>query len=339
MVGWEMLSGQRPWAGESLYSVIYRQKHDPLPALDSIRPDLPQRLQYLVEGLMPKHPEERWPSAARFLALLTTDDKLPGFREWQAGLKRRRKGGGRVRTGEMHAVSPASSTVHFRRDETPNGSVPVSRNQQSLTPVGELADESLATPSPWDQSVNLPPEEAPAKRGRGLLVGAGILALAAVAALTLLRPQRQPDAGLITSAEPLGDARGVEVPVLPPVDTAGLVEAVAAAGVTAPGSQLDSAAQRDATVGQRDTTATAGERRDTMRARRGVVPGERAIAGEVVSNTARPSVSVTYRSTCRDEDRRHACTVDRATPAPPSVTSRWSAVGERWRAPLVHPRR
>src|SRR3970040_1014052 len=37
MVGWEILTGQRPWAGESLYSVIYRQKHDQLPPLDTLR--------------------------------------------------------------------------------------------------------------------------------------------------------------------------------------------------------------------------------------------------------------------------------------------------------------
>jgi serine/threonine protein kinase len=35
MVGWEMLTGERPWVGESLYSVIYRQKHDQLAPIDS----------------------------------------------------------------------------------------------------------------------------------------------------------------------------------------------------------------------------------------------------------------------------------------------------------------
>lgn len=83
IVAWESLSGQRPWAGESLYSVIYRQKHDPLPPLDAMRDDIPPRMQFLIEGLMYKRADQRLPSAATFLSLLSSSDKLPGFKEWQ----------------------------------------------------------------------------------------------------------------------------------------------------------------------------------------------------------------------------------------------------------------
>ncbi|HJU66152.1 MAG TPA: serine/threonine-protein kinase, partial [Gemmatimonadaceae bacterium] len=31
LVGWEMLSGHRPWEGENLYGIIYKQKHEELP--------------------------------------------------------------------------------------------------------------------------------------------------------------------------------------------------------------------------------------------------------------------------------------------------------------------
>jgi len=328
MVGWEMLSGHRPWAGESLYSVIYRQKHDPLPALDSIRPDLPQRLQYLVEGLMHKRPEERWPSAARFLALLTTDDKLPGFREWQGGLKRRRKGGGRARagSGEMPAVSPVSSTVHFRRDEAAGSALPESRNQHSLTPAGTLALEPEVTPSSWDQPVAHTPDEAPGRRGRAVLVGAGLLVLAAVAAMTVLRPQREPETSIVTSAEPVGDARGVEVPVLP-ADTTSLVDSVAAAGVTAAGNPFDSIpvaggpdSLRDSTREKQDSTVAAlsatRERTDTARTR-----GERAMAGDVVPRApaGRPVAPVPPAAA---PETRAADTVALVLepPPPPSVT-------------------
>ncbi len=328
MVGWEMLSGQRPWAGESLYSVIYRQKHDPLPALDAIRPDIPQRLQFLVEGLMHKRPDERWPSAARFLALLTTEDRLPGFREWQSGLKRRRKSGGRGRSGEVPTVSPASSTVLFRRDQTPNGAVPVSQNEQSLTPPSsdEVAVEASAVSQSWDQPVVLPADEP--KRGRGVLVGAGILALVAVAAMTILRPQRQPSEPFATSGEPVADARGVEVPVLPPAgdDSTRTVDSVAAAGVTAPGAQLDTlaaslaaGATRDSAPAQRDTTT---ERADNVVARRETLStqrAQRAAAGEVTRQPPpRPSVAAPVAIETKADDS--VARVIEAPPPPPSVT-------------------
>ncbi len=244
MVGWEMLTGQRPWAGESLYSVIYRQKHDPLPSLDGIRPDLSPRLQYLIEGLMHKSPDQRWPSAARFLTLLTSKEKLAGLKEWQAGLKRRRKGG-RGRSVEVMAVSPVSSTVHFRRGDTPAGTVPGSLNQQRLTPSGELAlgarpagNTPLLVPTIEEM------DEPVVGRGRALVVGAGLLALAIVAALTIFRPQREPETSIISSTAPVEDGRPLEVPVLPPVpvdsvpaETTGVIDSIAAAGVTAP--QID----------------------------------------------------------------------------------------------------
>ena len=66
LVGWELLTGRRPWDGESLYNVIYRQKHDQLAAIDALRPDTPPRLVYAVEGLLEKSPAARWQTAAAF---------------------------------------------------------------------------------------------------------------------------------------------------------------------------------------------------------------------------------------------------------------------------------
>ena len=334
MVGWEMLTGQRPWAGESLYSVIYRQKHDPLPALDGIRPDLEPRLQYLVEGLMHKRPEHRWPDAARFLSLLTTDEKLPGFREWQASLKRRRKGG-RGRSVEVTAVSPASSTVQFRRGDTPIGTVPSSLNQQRLTPSGELASGARSG-SPRGQPA-VPPFEEPAPgRRRALLVTAGLLALAAVAALTILRPQRDVAPAVVSNSAPLGDGRGLEVPVIPPAaidsmqaDSSRVVDSVAAAGVTAAEVTLDSiraAAARDAvrdtssTEPARDTTTRPPVRAPAPRTAAPVVAVRPPPSAPVLDSSARlPDASPTVipASVTFTVDRgsvaagaRHSCTLD-----------------------------
>jgi alpha-tubulin suppressor-like RCC1 family protein/serine/threonine protein kinase len=71
IVGWEMLTGQRPWNGESLYNILYHQKCDALPPIDTIRPETPTRLLAAVERLLEKSPSDRWSSASEFRAQLT----------------------------------------------------------------------------------------------------------------------------------------------------------------------------------------------------------------------------------------------------------------------------
>lgn len=70
LVGYEMLTGRRPWAGESLYSIVYKQKHEDLPSLAEQRPDVPRNLLVAVEGALRKEPDDRWPDADAFLKVL-----------------------------------------------------------------------------------------------------------------------------------------------------------------------------------------------------------------------------------------------------------------------------
>jgi TonB family protein len=70
MVGYEILVGRRPWDGENLYSIIYKQKHEPLPPLESIRPDVPERLRRAIEGAIVKDRNLRWPTPRDFLDAL-----------------------------------------------------------------------------------------------------------------------------------------------------------------------------------------------------------------------------------------------------------------------------
>ncbi len=221
MVGWEMLSGQRPWMGESLYSVIYRQKHDLPTPLDVVRNDVPPRLQYLVEGLMAKRPDHRWPSAARFLTLLSSTEKLPGFKEWQSAAKKRRKAGARAaRTVEVQSVSPQSSTVQFRRGETPAGLTPSSLNKASLTASGEVT----RPPSPWGQPAIAGPFDRAERRRTPWLVGAGIAGALLLGVLGALQLRPEPPPRTLPDSIRIADAGTVEVPVISPPDTAaGLV--------------------------------------------------------------------------------------------------------------------
>lgn len=55
----ELLSGRRPFAGDTVSSVLYRVVNDPAPRLRSVRPDAPEALDDLLARLMEKSPEAR----------------------------------------------------------------------------------------------------------------------------------------------------------------------------------------------------------------------------------------------------------------------------------------
>jgi serine/threonine protein kinase len=111
VVGWEMLSGRRAWEGESLFGIIYKQKHQDLAPLTLLRPDSPQRLLLALEGALEKDAERRWSSASEFVEQLREDTPTPAM------LRRREAAGALLTSGET-AVEPPSSgapTIPFRR--------------------------------------------------------------------------------------------------------------------------------------------------------------------------------------------------------------------------------
>lgn len=84
VVAHEMLSGNAPWAGESLISRIYKQKHEDLPALSGLRPDLPPRLRHVIERALYKDPAERWANADDLVAALTDATHAGPMAEWRS---------------------------------------------------------------------------------------------------------------------------------------------------------------------------------------------------------------------------------------------------------------
>lgn len=60
LVGWEMLTGERPWAGESIYAIIYNQKFGRLRAIRTVRRDVPIRLRRAINRALAKDPAARW---------------------------------------------------------------------------------------------------------------------------------------------------------------------------------------------------------------------------------------------------------------------------------------
>jgi serine/threonine protein kinase len=85
VLGWELLTGHRLWAGENLYGVIYKQKHEALPPITSLRPRVPANLLTAIERALVKDRDRRWQSIDEFLQHLTYDPPPVLSQQYPAG--------------------------------------------------------------------------------------------------------------------------------------------------------------------------------------------------------------------------------------------------------------
>ena len=105
LLGWEMITGRRPFAGEALYSVLYHQKHVQLEDPRDVRQDVPASLVGALAGAVEKERDARWTSAEAFLAAL---DSPTSQHEWPASPV---AGAGTVRVQRPMDAVPAESVV------------------------------------------------------------------------------------------------------------------------------------------------------------------------------------------------------------------------------------
>ena len=177
LVAHEMLTGQQPWVGHNLYTIIYKQKHEDLPPISELRQDVPLYLLNAVHSLLRKDVAERCPDAAHFLAQLqapatTIDFAAPPARE----------------EAEPPAVGDDSPTLRFQRpqlvvDEPP--APPVVPEPVILEPPAEVAIAATAAAVPVLELPTVRPNwrRAPSARGRGGLAPGGVFAQPEVAAV------------------------------------------------------------------------------------------------------------------------------------------------------------
>jgi eukaryotic-like serine/threonine-protein kinase len=72
LVAVAMLTGQQPWTGADLSSLLASRKRDALPSLRQSRPDVPATLIEAIEGCLSRDPRQRWRSAEELAAALET---------------------------------------------------------------------------------------------------------------------------------------------------------------------------------------------------------------------------------------------------------------------------
>jgi alpha-tubulin suppressor-like RCC1 family protein/tRNA A-37 threonylcarbamoyl transferase component Bud32 len=214
LVGWEMLTGRRPWEGEGLYTVIYKQKREDLPPIDELRPDTPNRLIYLIEGATRKNPSDRWSGAAEFAERAATIAPDGGWAHWQAERRKRRRAAVYTAARERgdSVLSAALETVRFQRDPSrPPPEAP------AATLGGTRPDRAIAADNVdvrGDRPLRAPVTE-PRRRSLAPVVVVLALALAAIgASARLIRGRGEPPVVAQTPTT-FADNGGVEVPVAP----------------------------------------------------------------------------------------------------------------------------
>jgi alpha-tubulin suppressor-like RCC1 family protein len=173
LVGWELIAGQQPWQGESLYGVIYRQKHDELPPLDDLRRETPPELIAAVEGALEKNARVRWARADDFLDVLTGRVPPPPRRP-------RRDRPATTRDFMLPPELSSLPTVEWRRGDgstVPDPGALVSDGRGEPGPSAEDDPRPVAS-APRGQAFRMPPEPRPRRRR-------GLFAVLAVAALSI----------------------------------------------------------------------------------------------------------------------------------------------------------
>ena len=212
LVGWEMLTGARPWEGEALYNVIFKQKTDQLPAIESIRPgEVPPRLQYIVERMLQKKPAARWAGADGLLTALDHWVVPSDWKQWEESHRRRREAQKSKPAFRFAAKEAASdATVRFARPADgplptpPTGGVTLPRG---VTPA--VHDVDLEDDAPSWASVPMPRSH----KALWALAGTVVLMVASVA-LAKYAARNGARVAQVAPSAVLSDAGSVELPVV-----------------------------------------------------------------------------------------------------------------------------
>jgi serine/threonine protein kinase/uncharacterized protein YecT (DUF1311 family) len=172
VLGWELLTGLRPWAGETVYGVIYKQKHEELPRVTSLRPRLPANLLFAIEGALVKDRDRRWQSADEFLEQLTYSPP-PVLSQ---------------RPSDSARTVHDEPTVRFRRPAMASGAEP-NANAERGSQGGSGAKRVIASPevARRDGTAQRPKAQRQCRRAVwGLLVAVAVLTIAGLSWYALL---------------------------------------------------------------------------------------------------------------------------------------------------------
>jgi serine/threonine protein kinase len=154
IVAYEMLTGRPPFTGTSMMPLMYSHFHDSVPPIEQFRPDCPLPIRDAVYRMLQKDPAARFPTMEDAVVAL-------GGRHLAHDDPTRSQLISLARTGVSHKI--------ISQVQTPRSPVP-------------LGSRAGMTPSP---TASTPTPAAPSRRG--WLVGAGLVAIGALATVAVMR--------------------------------------------------------------------------------------------------------------------------------------------------------
>ncbi|MGI9183089.1 MAG: Ig-like domain-containing protein, partial [Longimicrobiaceae bacterium] len=297
------------WAGEGVYGVVYKQKHEELPPLEVVRPDAPANLWMTVEGALRKKREERWASIEDLLAQLDPDAE---GRTSRAAVRRRQRVVSHVLLArQRRGASIAGGSALMRRWQLPSlPDLQLTERLRASSPAAIAAGVLLVGAGVAVAAFNSRPSEAtvgtaaapvPLPHDRGDIAAA------------ITRSEAPPTATEQTIAEPLVVDEQESVATFASLPTMGASETTTAPPLEAPASKPAEAARTlpPATPPQeRPTTPAAAAATEPERR----VPARSAAANPVAPRTAaaRPGL---YLATPVDLPRERPATRPSTQPA------------------------
>ena len=151
---YEMLTGRKPYDGETAIQVAYRHVHDDVPPPSALVPGLPAELDHLVARATNRDPDKRPADARRFLVEVVA--------------ARRSMSDTELDNAAAAPVAPLAAAVGMPNQ--PDHTLVVDLNQRSASPARRGDTGPLGAP----------PTPKPARRSRGPLALLVVLALALV---------------------------------------------------------------------------------------------------------------------------------------------------------------
>ena len=70
VIAYEMLAGKVPFEADSVATLLHRHAYEPPPPLREARPDLSPEIEAVIQRMLAKQPDDRYPNAATFVAAL-----------------------------------------------------------------------------------------------------------------------------------------------------------------------------------------------------------------------------------------------------------------------------
>jgi alpha-tubulin suppressor-like RCC1 family protein/serine/threonine protein kinase len=182
LVAWQMFTGLRPWDGESLYAVLYHQKHEHLPDVREMRADVPDRIADVIAVAIEKDRDARFKDVHELIAAL--DHPGPSKRS-------------------IVPVPASTETVRVVRVSTPvrAESVEFVEAVESAQPAADPFESLLA------ELANEPGVQPPPRR-RAIFAGSALVGVALLAMIASAMRARSNDSRFTDASPPPATASG-----------------------------------------------------------------------------------------------------------------------------------